>query len=287
MNGALAKLLGDLRGRDLVALMHHGDRGDGLAHLGGRQFMASLGVTCRDFHVKGDLSHMGGDVLLIYGAGTMARESRGLPHLLRTLTPRFAEIVLLPSSYDLTHPRVKAFAELWNEKYTVFCRELVSLDTTRRARGKPRAVLLGHDLAFHADVSAWAGRPATGCGGVFRHDAEATYGRAPAQLDRIADAAQGPDDEPAGLLDFVAGCEEIHTDRCHAAIAAARLGRKVVLYPNCYFKNAAIYDHSLAGMPHVQFVSRMPFSLARYFQVKYWRLFRPTGPKRRRSKHLV
>lgn len=281
MNGALAKLLGDLRGRNIVALLNRTDRGDGLAHLGGREFMNGLEVNCRDFLVTDDLSRMTGDVLLIYGAGTMAREVRRLPQLLETIAPRFAEIVLLPSSFDLTDSRVRTFAELWNDKYTVFCRELVSLDSARRARGKPRAVLLGHDLAFHADLSSWATRPAAGRGGVFRRDAEAGYGQFPRDLDVVEDAAQAADSDPAGLLDYVAALAEVHTDRCHAAIAAAKMGRRVVFYPNSYFKNSAIYDHSLAGMPHVQFISRLPFSFRQYLRVKYWRTFRPTGPKRK------
>lgn len=241
--------------------------------------MADNGITCREFAVTDDLGHMGGDVLLIYGAGTMAREVRALPRLLSDIAPRFSEIILLPSSYDLTHPRVRDFTELWNEKYTVFCRELLSLDTAREAKGKPRAVLLGHDLSFHADLSQWAALPASGSGGLFRHDAEAAYGRVPSHLGRARDAAQGPDNDPTPLLEYIGGFEELHTDRAHGAIAAAKMGRNVVFYPNCYFKNSGIYDHSLAGMPRVQFVSRPPFSFKQYLKVKYWRAFRPTGPK--------
>lgn len=279
MNGALARLLGDLRGRDFVALMNHGDRGDGFVHAGGRQFLQNLGVTCREYHVTDDLSHMNGDVLLIYGAGTMARVVRTLPDLMTWIAPRFADIVLLPSSYDFTNSRVRLFSEQWNDKYTVFCRELLSLDTAKRARGKPRAILLGHDLSFHADVSRWAALPASGRGGLFRHDAEATFGRLPAGLDRSIDAAQGPDNDPAPLLEYIASFEEIHTDRIHAGIAAARMRRKVYIYQNSYFKNGAVFDHSLAGQPHVRFVSTRPFSFRQYLRVKYWRAFRPTGPK--------
>jgi hypothetical protein len=228
---------------------------------------------------------MTGDVLLIYGAGTMVREVRSLSRQLSWIAPRFAEIVLLPSSYDLSHPSVSAFAAQWNEKYTVFCRELVSLDTARRARGKPRAILLGHDLSFHADLSSWAARPATGRGGLFRHDAEATYGKLPTDLDPVLDAAQGPDNDPAEFLDFVAGLEEVHTNRAHGAIAAAKMGRTVYFYANSYFKNGAIYDHSLAGMPNVHYVGRTPFSMKQYLRVKYWRTFRPLGPKKFKKVH--
>ena len=53
-------------------------------------------------------------------------------------------------------------------------------------------------------------------------------------------------------------------------------------YRNNYFKNQAIYHHSLAGMPHVRFVKRTPFSLAQYFRVMYWARMRPVEMKFRR-----
>lgn len=281
-NGALAKLLRDMRGRDMVALLNRGNRGDGVIHLGGRQLMASLGISCREFSETGDLSNMAGDVLLIYGAGAMTRATHSLPRLLMSIAPRFKEIVILPSSFDLGEPRVQAFAESWTDKYTVFCRELVSFDQLRQANLKPKAILLGHDLAFHADLSTWARRPPHGRAGLFRHDNEAAYGWLPRNFEVIEDASHGTEREPERLLDFVSRFEEIHTDRLHGAIIGAMMGRRVVLYRNNYFKNQAVYDHSLAGMPNVSFVKRTPFSFVQFSRAIYWRRMRPVEMKMRR-----
>jgi len=250
--------------------------------MGGRQFLALLGITYREFRETNDLSQMAGDVLLIYGAGAMSRGTHTLPRLLKVAAPRFSEIVILPSSFDLDEPSVYDFAATWNEKYTVFCRELVSFDNLKRAGATPKALLLGHDLAFHADLSAWASRPAKGGAGLFRHDNEATYGRVPRDLDVYEDASHGSDLEPERLLDFVARFSEIHTDRCHGAIAAAMMGRRVVFYRNNYFKNEAIFHHSLAGRPHVRFVRKTPFSLSQFIRVTYWAKMRPVEMKVRR-----
>ena len=282
MNGALAQLLTDFRGRDIVVLYNRGNRGDGLIHMGGRQFLALLGITYREFHETDDLSRLAGDVLLIYGAGAMSRGTHSLPRLLKVAAPRFADIVILPSSFDLKEPSVHDFAATWNEKYHVFCRELVSFDTLRRAGATPKVLLLGHDLAFHADLSAWAARPSEGRAGLFRQDNEATYGRVPKDLDVYEDASHGSDREPERLLDFVARYAEIHTDRCHGAIAGAMMGRRVVFYRNNYFKNQAIFHHSLAGLPHVRFVRKTPFSFARFLRVNYWKRMRPVEMKVRR-----
>jgi hypothetical protein len=212
----------------------------------------------------------------------LSRGTHSLPRLLAGVAPRFSEVVVLPSSFDLTEPHVRAFAESWDGKYTVFCRELVSFDALRAAGAKPKALLLGHDLAFHADLSAWAARPAQGRAGLFRHDNEAGFGRLPRDFGMCADASHGTDREPEKLLDFVAQFAEIHTDRCHGAITAAMMGRKVVFYRNSYFKNQAIYDHSLSTMTNVRFVRHTPFSVKQFSRAMYWSRLRPIEMKVRR-----
>lgn len=282
MNGALAQLLTSFRGRDIVVLLNRGNRGDGVIHLGCRQLLALLDVEYREVHETEDLSHVQGEVLLIHGAGAMSRGTHTLPRLLSSVAPRFEEIVMLPGSFDTSEPAVRSFAATWNSKYSVFCRELVSFSALLALGVKPRSLLLGHDLAFHNDLSSWAQRPAQGRAGLFRQDNEAAYGRLPRDLDIYEDASYGTDREPQRLLDFVARFEEIHTDRCHGAITGAMMGRRVVFYRNSYFKNQAIYHHSLAGMPHVRFVQRTPFSFAQFSRAMYWGKVRPIEMKFRR-----
>ncbi|ACB76541.1 hypothetical protein Oter_3262 [Opitutus terrae PB90-1] len=282
MNGALTKLLSELRGREVVALLNRGNRGDGLIHMGGRRLLAEVGLEHREVYETGDLQNLGGDVLLVYGAGAMSRGTNTLPKLLKKLGRRFAEVIILPSSFDLSESRVRSFAETWDRHYTVFCREMVSFVALKEQKVTPKALLLGHDLAFHADLSEWAARPHQGAAGLFRQDNEATYSSLPPDLDEYRDASYGSDREPEGLLDFVAKFDEIHTDRCHGAISAAMMGRRVVFYRNNYFKNRAIYDHSLASMTNVRFVEKMPFSFRQFLRSLYWVRMRPVEMKARR-----
>ncbi len=275
MNGALAQLLADFRGQEVVSLLNRGNRGHGVTHLGGRRFLSDLGLVHRELRETDDLRAIGGDVLLLHGAATLSRGARTLPRLMRTLAPRFQHIVLLPASFDLTQPRVRDFAETWDKKFHVFCRELVSFTALREFGATPHRLLLGHDLAFHADLAPWAARPASGRAGLFRRDNEAAYGRLPRNFDASDDASLGSDREPERLLEYVARFAEIHTDRCHAAIAAAMMGRRVVFYRNNYFKNQAIYDHSLSPLPNVRFVQRTPFSVRQFSRAVYWGRVRP------------
>ncbi|HWA86660.1 MAG TPA: hypothetical protein VG710_10585 [Opitutus sp.] len=269
LNGALVKLLDEMRGRKIAALLNHGHRGDGISLLGGGQLLASLGLKCRCFFESDDLSRMEGDVLLVYGAGPLARESRAFRRGLSTITNRFAEVVILPTSFDVDAPAVRDFSETWNRKFTVFCRELVSLDALRELRTSAKALLLGHDLAFHLDVSPWAARHGQGRAGIFRCDRDAAYDRVPRDFDAREDAALGPEREPGPLLDFISRFSEIHTDRSPAAIAAALMGRKVVFYRNRNFRNQAVYDHSLAGTTNVTFARRSAFSFVQFVRAHF------------------
>lgn len=282
MNGALAQLLADFRGRDIVALLNRGNRGDGVIHLGGRQLLASLDLACREVRETDDLTAVRGDVLLVYGAGALSRGTHTLPRVLESIAPRFQHVVILPSSFDVTEARVRDFVEALDNRYSVFCRELVSFDLLRRIGAKPNVLLLGHDLAFHADLTPWAVRPARGRAGLFRQDNEAAYGRLPRDFDASSDASYGTDREPERLLDYVARFAELHTDRCHGAITGAMMGRRVVFYRNNYFKNQAIYDHSLSSMPNVRFVNRTPFSMRQFSRAVYWSRVRPIEMKVRR-----
>ena len=117
---------------------------------------------------------------------------------------------------------------------------------------------------------------------MFRQDNEAAYGRLPSDFDACSDASYGTDREPERLLDFVARFAEVHTDRCHGAITAAIMGRRVVFYRNNYFKNQAIYDHSLSALPNVRFVTRTPFSMRQFSRAVYWSRVRPIEMKVRR-----
>ncbi len=282
MNGALLRLLAGLRDQDVVALLNRGNRGDGLIHRGGRLLLAEAGISCRELRETERLDEVHGDALLVYGAGAMGRGTHTLPRVVTALAPRFAQVILLPCTIDVREPGVRRFVRSWDRKYSVFCRELVTFDSLRSEGATPRAMLLGHDLAFHVDYGPWAARPASGRGGLFRRDNEAAYGRVPRNLAVCEDASNGSDREADRLLDYLAPLAELHTDRCHAAIAAAMMGRKVVMYRNNYFKNRAIYDHSLAGMPNVRFVEHTPFSLRQFTANLYWVRMRPLEMRVRR-----
>jgi exopolysaccharide biosynthesis predicted pyruvyltransferase EpsI len=52
---------------------------------------------------------------------------------------------------------------------------------------------------------------------------------------------------------YLLGFGRVETDRLHCAILSALLGRQTTLRPNSYFKNAAVFAHSLSRFPNVEF----------------------------------
>lgn len=48
------------------------------------------------------------------------------------------------------------------------------------------------------------------------------------------------------LASYLSQFEEIETDRLHIAILSAMLNKKVIMYPNDYYKNRAIFENSIA-----------------------------------------
>lgn len=267
---ALHETLGRLRGRRILVLLNRGNRGDGVIHLGGRRLLESLELEWEEIHETKAPPRIAAEVLLVFGCGAFCRGTHSMIEPVTRYASQVEQVIILPASFDLSCGRVRAFAETWDEKFTVFCRERRSFEALTRARVGAGRLLLSHDLAFCADVKAWSERPHGGVAGIFRRDREAVFDRRPHELPG-KDISQGPDSEPQALLDYVARFAVVHTDRTHAAITAAMMGREVWFYRNAYFKNEAIYEHSLAHLPQVHFVGEQPFSFRQFATALYGR----------------
>lgn len=145
----------------------------------------------------------------------------------------------------------------------VICREPVSFEHV--AKVIPRSqIALGHDAAFALGPplrkrfsSRIEATPAR-VGMFYRADRERARPEAGgvdvlgnmvgmwtdmALAERALDAAIG----------MLLGCGTVHTDRLHGAVMAGILGRQTVFYPNAYFKNEAVFHHSLVRLANVRF----------------------------------
>lgn len=248
---ALRETLVGLRGSVISALVFPGNRGDGVILEGGRSLLRACGLEWSE--VSAFEAPRETDVLLVFSNGAFHGNERVFPRLVENHGRGCSRVILLPGTFDGSHPALAHYFRTLDTRHRVFCRERESLRRLAALRGDwGDRLRLSRDLAFEADLSPWTDRPRSGAIGIFRRDCERSTRGKPQGLP-TEDASDGRLDDPGGLLDVVARHEEIHTDRCHAAICGARLGRTVYVYPNSYYKNAAIYEYCLSGMRNVRF----------------------------------
>jgi exopolysaccharide biosynthesis predicted pyruvyltransferase EpsI len=248
-DSVLCRTLASFKGRRITCLMNKGNCGDGLIHMGGRRLLQTLGLEYEEIVHPAQTT---GDVLLAYGAGNLVRKAWGMAYMLQQYLGAFRQIVILPATIDVECKQVVALFEMLPQNAIVFCREAFSYRTTAE-RFPSLCLHLSHDLAFHADLGAWASRPHSGTTSVYRLDSERRATKKPIVGD-LFDASNGTQDEPDKLLNHVSRYSVVHTDRTHGAISSAIMGREVHLYANAYFKNRAIFEHSLRHFPNVHYV---------------------------------
>jgi exopolysaccharide biosynthesis predicted pyruvyltransferase EpsI len=150
----------------------------------------------------------------------------------------------------------------------VFARERTTYDFLVEIGLPSGRVHLAHDMAFSLDGELTP--PARSTAGsvliCLRRDAEsALVGLPPSgNLDvsslMLHDWADPKLAQMAAeiFLTIVGRYESIITDRLHVAIAGHLLRRRVTLVANCYFKNRAVYEFSLAQSGFVTFVDIEP-----------------------------
>ncbi len=260
---AIDDLLAPLAGHDVALLPNNGNLGDALIHAGTLQVLERLGVGCR--LVSGDEAERG-DVLLLGGGGNLVdRYDHLLPRLQR-LHDRFQDVIILP--HTIFGRRVaEVFAGL-GPNVRVVCRERRSYDFLGDVLAHHGRRFLAHDMAFHFDYEPYRAE-GTGVLNAFRLDGELTEAFLPPDNVDLSEAVQLPGrpyhpdfwllsywrEYLDAFLARIGGSAHVRTNRLHVAIAAGLLGKTVELFDNSYYKNRAVYEHSLTGRcPGVRFV---------------------------------
>jgi hypothetical protein len=197
--------------------------------------------------------------VFVAGGGNLIEEFYGDMADFLAGVARTKRLYLFPSSikgYD------RLLAAL-SGRARILCREATSFDHVREHLGDADSAL-GHDAAFAmADrlraafrdrISVMPRRSAR----FYRLDVErkiAEPGDGDLMAQESGDWVDPAEAERAVLtvVPAILSCGRIYTDRLHCAILSAMLGRYVVLRPNSYFKNQAVFDHSLSRLANVRF----------------------------------
>lgn len=276
-DGDLIRYLEEIRGETVLYRPSPGNAGDALITVATIEVFRRLGV--RFEMLDETIPDVRGRVVIHGGGGGFWGDNRVVTDFIERVAPAASRVVLLPQ----TITGHEALLASLPPHVHLFCRERVSFAYLRSLSLKAR-VFLDHDLAFRLDAAEWLGRhgwlrlfalaPGRAFKGVRRFQAAArahpdrrllnvrrgdseAVGEGGGQGGRHADISRafavGVRREgfiavsAACLLRFIARYERVKTDRLHVGIGAALLGKDVALGPNRYFKNRAVFEHSLEG----------------------------------------
>jgi hypothetical protein len=271
-------VLAPFRGSRVWYCPNPGNAGDSLIAVATIAQFEALGIEWR-YVGPDEPRDLRGEVVLYGGGGNLTPNYADAAAFLRRHNGRAARLVLLPHTVQGHEDLLGALGR----GVDVVCREPVSYAHVRAAARGGAEVRLSHDLALTLDPSrvlgprrpallALLGVPASirlrllrhrlrhrivharhGRPGVlncFRRDAERTPGPVPPDnIDVSRVFAFGVTRHALaavyGFLSFLDRFDEVHTNRLHACIGAALLGKRVFFHANASFKCRAMYEHSL------------------------------------------
>jgi len=245
---------------------HSGNMGDGLITYATLKLFEYFGInhTIHDQKARFD-----GELIFIGGGGNMVEGHYEDVARLIWEHRENNKIVLLPHT-------IVGYEDIIKETYnnlTIFCREAKTYSHCLNAGGNPDALHLCHDAALYLSDDHFSQRSVVGTGrlNAMRTDAESLGTKHEANNYDISLAWNGdiwtrPEFVEAAtnsMAEFVSQFAEVRTDRLHVAIMSALIGRSVSMYPNNYFKNRSVFDHSLSErFKNINFVEEIPTNIA-------------------------
>lgn len=226
------------RTSDIYFLTGSGNIGDALIYEGTRNLLRSLNIAYREVSIF-DANNHSGELALICGGGAWCKTyNEVMPEKLSVVEKRFKNVIVLPSSYDVSVNVVNK--SLSESKALFMAREKESYSQIKRMC----SAKLMCDHAFYFDYSPYI-KKGDGVLNAFRTDNERITTSFPADnLDISSCLSSLPE-----WLNMISSFEIINTDRAHVMIAGAMMGKKVYYKSGNYHKVPEIAKFSLSGFP--------------------------------------
>jgi exopolysaccharide biosynthesis predicted pyruvyltransferase EpsI len=222
--------------KSFVFFRNFGNIGDRLIQAGTRQLIRNLSYVESDIRNPDGLS---GDVAVIGGGGGWCLPWHLMPRLVEEIEQRFKQVIILPSSFQVSEPSVDKW--LRQTQATIFVREQESL----RQVSLYRSAILALDCAFFFNFEPYL-QEGIGKLHAFRTDREKKNYRLPLP-DNNTDISVTTSDLDH-WLHTIARHQEIATDRAHVMIAGSMMGKRVFYCESSYHKLQAIADYALQGL---------------------------------------
>ena len=223
--------------RELVLVHGLGNLGDRLILEGTRALLSDR--FFREIPLE-ELGQSEGEVALIVGGGAFsAAYHEWARWALQLAETRFARVIVLPSTFDVSVPEVRVVLETTHA--LLFARERQSFEAIRELCD----ARLACDTAFHYDFAPHR-RDGSGVLNAFRTDREAPEAFPLPPGNEDISLIAGDLEEWLGAIVARA---TVRTNRAHVMIAAAMLGKTVEVGPCRSGKLEAIAEYSLPDFP--------------------------------------
>lgn len=195
--------------------------------------------------------------LLCFGGGGnliegLYRESRDF---LEQYEGQFVKVILFPSTIN----GYEDFFTRYTDRLIICCREQTSYQKIIAMGYKPDvSVLLTHDMAFDLNVEKYLEKtvPFKDAVNCFRTDNESRDKKYHEDNHDISLTWNGnywdniclARNSTRSLISFLQEYKTVNTDRLHIAILGSLLNMHVHFHPNSYYKNEAVFNHSILNM---------------------------------------
>ncbi len=204
--------------------------------------------------------------VFIGGGGNLIQDRyHEVRDLIDTLCPLNNHVVLLPHTISGNRDVFR----LTHKNLSVYCRDRVSFELAIESGANPNTTFLSHDLTLFLGSRPLAGIPKSQNEKnrieVLRTDGESLLlhdvkpGNVDISMSWNGDIWQSQafcKQVTLSMAEYINPFQQIVTDRLHVGILAAQMGKEVTLLPNAYFKNKAVFTHSLSEMfPKMRFGS--------------------------------
>ena len=248
----IRKFLSNFRNKKVYFVSNPGNAGDAFIAYSTFYLFNELGI---DYEViQSESISLEGETIFFSGGGNLVEGK--YDHLYNKMKKYIDnnKCILLPHTIFGYQDLIKET----NNNLIIFCREKVSYELCMLNGANKNNLYLSDDMAFYLPESELSQFIIKGNGRTYclRTDGESSNQHHIKDFNR--DISYSWNGElwsnfllakyvTFSLASYLCQFDEIETDRLHIAILAAKLNKKVIFYPNNYYKNRAVYENSMAN----------------------------------------
>ncbi|WMW62942.1 polysaccharide pyruvyl transferase family protein [Serratia marcescens] len=239
-----------------------GNAGDGVIAAATYDYLEANGFDYSPF-ISSEKYSPEKHVLLFGGGGNLIENyyAEGRDFIQNNIS-NFAKVIIFPST-------IFGYTDFFKENIKnlfICCREKTSYERLLKLGYIPdESIILTQDMAFYLDKDKYINdvAPTKEIASCYRTDSESLTKRHHENNHDISltwngdywDNVNLARNSTRSLISFLQDYKAVNTDRLHVAILGSLLGMEVNFYPNSYYKNESVYDHSLMNyFPNTYFI---------------------------------